>query len=59
MPATVRRAHPRLIAVHAEASTGNGEVRVLARVDDGQRRYGVELEVRDVHGHWVVTEISG
>ena len=59
MPATVARARPRLISVRAQATTGNGEVRVLARVEDGQRRYAVALEVRDAHGHWVVTEISG
>jgi hypothetical protein len=33
-------------------------VRVLARVGDGPRRYAVALEVRDAHGHRVMTEIS-
>jgi hypothetical protein len=59
VPARVARARARLISVHAQATTGNGEVRALARVDDGQRRYAVALEVRAAHGHWVVTEISG
>ena len=59
VPATVARAHPRLISVRAQATTGNAVIRVLALVDDGQRRYAVALAVRDVHGRWVVTEISG
>jgi hypothetical protein len=59
VPATVARARPRLISVHAQAATGDLGIHVLAVVDDGQRRYSIPLSVRKDGRRWVVTAVSG
>jgi hypothetical protein len=59
VPATVARAHPRLISISAQAATGDHGVEVLAVIDDGLRRYGVPLAVDETGGRWVVTAVSG
>jgi hypothetical protein len=59
VPASVARARPQLVSVHAEAATGGSDVDVVAVVDDGRRRYRIPLAVRDTGRRWVVTAVSG
>jgi hypothetical protein len=59
VPAAVALARPRLISARAEATLGDRAISVLAVVDDGQRRYGVPLELRETGGHWVVSAAGG
>ncbi len=59
VPATVARAHPRLLSVRAEVSLGDLAIEVLAVVDDGQRRYRVPLELREIGARWLVTAVGG
>jgi hypothetical protein len=59
VPATVAKAHPRLLWVRAQASTRDRTITAVAAVDDGQRRYKVPLEVREVDGRWTISAIAG
>jgi hypothetical protein len=59
VPATVARGRPRLIAVRAQAATGDLSIDVLAVVDDGQRRYSIPLSVCTAGGRWVVSAVNG
>jgi len=59
VPAAVARARPRLVSVLAQAATGDGDVLVVAAVDDVRRRYDVRLTVHHGADRWIVTEISG
>jgi hypothetical protein len=59
VPAAVARAAPQLVSVHADATLGDLAINVVAVVDDGQRRYRVPLELRRIHGRWVVTAVGG
>lgn len=59
VPATVARARPRLVSVHAEAALGDHAIDVVAVVDDGYRRYGLPLELQRTGGRWQVTAVGG
>jgi hypothetical protein len=59
VPASVARARPQLVSVHAEAATGGSGIDVVAVVEDGRRRYRIPLAVRNTGGRWVVTAVSG
>jgi hypothetical protein len=59
VPASIARARPRLVSVHAEAATGDSGVNVVAVVEDGRRRYRIPLAVRNTGRRWVVTAVSG
>src|SRR3954454_8923465 len=58
-PAAVARARPRLVSVLAQAATGDGDVLIVAAVDDVRRRYDVRLTVHHGADRWIVTEITG
>lgn len=59
VPEGVARSHPRLISVRAQVATSDLEILVRAVVDDGPRRYTIPLSVRNRHGRWLVTAVSG
>jgi hypothetical protein len=59
VPPAVARARPRLVSVLAQAVTGDGDVLIVAAVEDGRRRYDVRLTVHHGADRWIVTEISG
>jgi hypothetical protein len=52
------RGRPRLVSVRAKAATNDARVLVRAVVDDGPRRYGIPLEVREVAGGWLITTVG-
>jgi hypothetical protein len=59
VPPTVTEADPRVVSVHAQATTGDHEVAVAGVVGDGQRHYEVPLTLRRAGDRWIVIAVSG
>jgi hypothetical protein len=57
VPVRERRRRPRLELLHADGA-GHRQARMVALVNDGQRRYTVELELARTSSGWQVTAVG-
>jgi hypothetical protein len=57
VPARERRLHPRLVLLQSDA-VGHRHAQLLALIDDGARRYTLQLELSRSRGSWTVADVG-